>query len=68
VRQLHAAGLIDRYALLIHPVVLGSGTRLFPEGPRTNLKLERSIPTTTGVIIAEYSVTPPKEHNETAVA
>lgn len=61
VRQLHGAGLIDRYALLIHPIVLGSGTRLFPEGPRTDLKLERSIPTTTGVIIAEYSVTPPKD-------
>ncbi|MGO4248372.1 dihydrofolate reductase family protein [Paenarthrobacter sp. RAF54_2] len=58
VRQLHAAGLIDQYALPIHPIVLGSGTRLFPEGPRTDLKLERSIATTTGVIIAEYSVTP----------
>ncbi|MGO4591626.1 dihydrofolate reductase family protein [Paenarthrobacter sp. 2TAF44] len=60
-RQLYAAGLIDQYALLIHPIVLGSGTRLFPEGARTDLKLERSIATTTGVIIAEYSVTPPKD-------
>ena len=32
VRTLHAAGLIDRYTLLIHPLTLGSGTRLF-EGP-----------------------------------
>ncbi|MCT9868163.1 dihydrofolate reductase family protein [Paenarthrobacter aurescens] len=58
VRRLHTAGLIDRYTLLIHPVVLGSGTRLFTDGDRVNLKLERSIPTTTGVTIAEYIVAP----------
>ena len=32
VRSLHAAGLIDDYTLLIHPLALGSGTRLF-DGP-----------------------------------
>lgn len=58
VRALHAASLIDRYTLLIHPIVLGSGTRLFAEGDRVNVRLERSIPTTTGVTIAEYSVSP----------
>lgn len=56
VRSLHAAGLVDRYALQIYPILLGAGTRLFREGERTNLRLERSIPTTTGVIIAEYAV------------
>ena len=55
VRSLHAAGLIDRYILLIHPIVLGTGTRLFDGGDRANLTLERSITTTTGVIIAQYS-------------
>ena len=54
VRALHAAGLIDAYVLLIHPIVLGSGTRLFGEADRLNLTLERSIPTTTGVVIAQY--------------
>lgn len=54
VRSLHAAGLIDRYILLIHPIVLGSGTQLFDGGDRASLTLERSVPTTTGVIIAEY--------------
>ncbi|HZA02986.1 MAG TPA: dihydrofolate reductase family protein, partial [Propionibacteriaceae bacterium] len=49
VRTLHAARLIDAYVLLIHPIVLGSGTRLFGEADRRNLTLERSIPTTTGV-------------------
>ena len=53
-RTLHAARLIDEYVLLIHPIVLGSGTRLFGEGERTDLTLVRTIPTTTGVIITQY--------------
>lgn len=56
VRTLHAAGLIDRYLLQIHPIVLGSGTRLFGDGDRTDLTLVRSVTTTTGVVIAEYAV------------
>jgi dihydrofolate reductase len=58
IRSLHAAGLIDEYILQIHPIVLGSGTKLFGDGERVNLKLERSIITTTGVIIAQYSTHP----------
>lgn len=54
VRALHAAGLVDRYILLIHPIVLGSGTTLFADGDRSDLRLERSVTTTTGVIIAQY--------------
>jgi len=57
VRSLHAAGLVDEYILLIHPIVLGSGTKLFGPGERTNLSLQRTIPTTTGVIIAQYAAT-----------
>ncbi|MGW9629518.1 dihydrofolate reductase family protein [Agromyces sp. NPDC055520] len=61
VRSLHAAGLVDRYALQIHPIVLGHGTKLFGDlfadhADRVDLRLERSIQTTTGVIIAEYAV------------
>ena len=56
VRSLHAAGLIDRYVLQIYPIVLGSGTRLFADGTRVDLTLERSLTTTTGVIIAQYAV------------
>lgn len=55
VRSLHAAGLIDTYTLLIHPIVLGSGTTLFADGDRSDLTLVRSQPTTTGVIIAQYT-------------
>lgn len=55
VRALHGAGLIDTYVLQIHPVVLGSGTRLFGDGDRVDMRLTRSMATTTGVIIAEYA-------------
>jgi dihydrofolate reductase len=48
-------GLVDQFQLLIHPLVLGTGRRLFTEGaPCSALRLVRSVPTTTGVIIATY--------------
>lgn len=47
-------GLIDEYLLLIFPLVLGSGLRLFPGGVRAPLKLVESTTTTTGVVIARY--------------
>lgn len=55
VRSLHAAGLIDRYTLLIHPLTLGSGARLFEDpAPTVEFTLASSVATTTGVIIAHY--------------
>jgi dihydrofolate reductase len=56
VRTLHAAGLIDHYTLLIHPLTLGSGTRLF-EGPApvTEFELTGGVTTPKGVIIARYT-------------
>jgi dihydrofolate reductase len=55
-RSLHAAGLIDRYTLLICPLTMGRGTRLF-EGPAplTEFELTSSVTTTKGVIIAQYA-------------
>lgn len=52
--SLIAHGLIDEYLLLIHPVVLGSGLRLFPNDTYTPLKLIDSVTTTTGVLVATY--------------
>jgi dihydrofolate reductase len=55
VRSLVGAGLIDEFQLLFHPLLLGSGTRLFHgDGPRLPLTLFDSVTTTTGVVIATY--------------
>jgi dihydrofolate reductase len=54
VQSLRRRNLVDEYVLLIHPLVLGSGRRLFPDGPAAELRLVKSVPTTTGVIIATY--------------
>jgi dihydrofolate reductase len=48
-------GLVDEYVLLIHPLVLGRGRRLFnDDARRTALRLVDSVTTTTGVVIATY--------------
>ena len=48
--------LIDEYLLMIHPIVLGSGRRLFADGsPPTTLELVRSETATTGVLLATYA-------------
>ena len=48
-------GLVDVYVLLIHPLVLGRGRRLFNDDARhTALRLVKCVPTTTGVVIATY--------------
>lgn len=46
--------LIDEYILLITPIVLGTGLRLFPEGHKIRLRLIESIVSTKGVIFARY--------------
>jgi dihydrofolate reductase len=53
-RALAERGLVDEYLLLIHPLVLGSGRRLFDSGPPRSLRLADAVTTTTGVIIATY--------------
>jgi dihydrofolate reductase len=55
VRSLMARNLIDRYLLQIHPLLLGSGHRLFADGRAlAKLRLIDSRPTSTGVVIATY--------------
>jgi dihydrofolate reductase len=55
VQTLIGRGLVDEYRLMIHPILLGSGRRLFREGDApTRLRLTDVKPTTTGVLIATY--------------
>ncbi len=52
--SLMTADLIDEYLLFIHPLVLGSGRRLFPGGGMTTLRLVEGSVTPAGVVIASY--------------
>jgi dihydrofolate reductase len=55
IQSLMRHDLIDEYVLMIHPLVLGSGRRLFTDGsPFATLRLVDSVTTTTGVVIATY--------------
>ncbi|WP_018351750.1 dihydrofolate reductase family protein [Longispora albida] len=53
-RTLLAAGLLDELRLLVHPIVLGSGERLFAEGTRVPLALTRSAALPNGVLDLSY--------------
>ena len=53
VRSLAADGLVDVFTLLIHPLTVGSGARLFT-GLTADLELIETVTTGTGVIIATY--------------
>ena len=56
VRSLMRRDLVDRYVLLIHPIVLGGGQRLFGDGvPTAALRLVDSRATSTGVTMATYA-------------
>ena len=55
VRSLMQRGLVDEFVLMIHPLVLGTGRRLFADqGAFAELQLTDTTTTTTGVVIARY--------------
>jgi dihydrofolate reductase len=55
VQTLMEQDLVDVYALMIHPLVVGGGKRLFRDGnPGTSLRLVESTTTSTGVLIVSY--------------
>ena len=55
VQSLMRHDLVDKYVLTIHPLVLGSGRRLFTDGGAfAALRLVDTVTTTTGVVIATY--------------
>lgn len=61
VQSLMEHNLIDEYVLSIHPLILGSGRRLFPSGsPFAALKLIDTKIASTGVVIATYHPSEPR--------
>jgi dihydrofolate reductase len=55
VRSLLRVGLLDELTLLVHPIVLGSGKRLFEDGDdRKELELVTSKAFDTGVVVLTY--------------
>jgi dihydrofolate reductase len=60
VQALMRRGLIDEVRLLIHPLTLGFGRRLFPEaGAEATFRLVDTKSTGTGVVIATYEPSGP---------
>jgi dihydrofolate reductase len=62
IQTLMQHNLVDRYILLIHPLVLGEGRRLFPDGGAlATLQLVAAKPTDNGVVVATYQPAKPME-------
>jgi len=55
-RSLAAAGLVDRYHLLVFPVLLGGGKRLFGEGDKTRLSLVEHAAYANGIQLNVFDV------------
>lgn len=58
IRSLLPHGLVDELFLMVHPLVLGSGHRLFGSNDQVHrLRLVDCTPTATGVLMATYQPT-----------
>jgi dihydrofolate reductase len=62
ISTLMAANLIDEYLLMIAPLVLGNGRRMFTDGVQASLRLLEATPVSTGALIATYETILQGEH------
>jgi len=54
VQGMLAEGLVDELRLMVHPIAVGQGKRLFAEGHRTELELIETTPLDSGIVILVY--------------
>jgi dihydrofolate reductase len=57
VDELTGLGLIDEYRLMVHPVIVGTGKRIFNGGTEHALRLTDTTTTSTGVVVVTYATT-----------
>jgi dihydrofolate reductase len=55
VDELTRHGLIDEFRLMIHPVIVGAGKRLFNGQTLTTLRLADTVTTATGIAVLTYT-------------
>lgn len=54
VQGLLAEGLVDELRLVVHPIAVGQGKRLYADGQRTELELVETTPLDSGIVILVY--------------
>lgn len=65
VRTLLQLSLVDEMHLMIHPIILGKGKRLFESLPGSrSLKLKKAIAFNSGIVVFSYLSVPVKETRE----
>jgi dihydrofolate reductase len=58
VDELTRVGLIDEYRLIVYPVMVGTGKRLFADSSERTLRLADTATTATGVTVLTYEASP----------